>query len=107
MENKVRKNVIRILLDIGMIVLFVLLFNTLVTGLLFHEIVGLVVLGVVGAHIIINKNWELLFIITYLCINSLFDHSIFESKIFLTILTLFMFFTYSYRVEKNLYMDNN
>ncbi len=57
MQDGIHKNVIRILLDIGMIVLFVLLFNTLVTGLLFHEIVGLVVLGVVGAHILINKNW--------------------------------------------------
>lgn len=80
-----------------------ILFYTGIFGLLWF----LVIIMMTFKTIIINKNWELLFIITYLCINSLFDHSIFESKIFLTILTLFMFFTYSYRVEKNLYMDNN
>ena len=58
--------------------------------------------------IVVNKNEGLLLIITYLFVDSLFDHSIFESKIFLNILTIFMFYVYNYRIKyKNPLIDNN
>jgi len=51
--------------------------------------------------IIMSKNRDLLLVFIYFFVDSLFDHSIFESKIFLTFLTIFMFYIYVYRVEKN------
>ncbi len=52
-----KKNVVRIILDIAMIVIFILLYNTTATGLLFHEVVGLVIVGIVAIHLLINKKW--------------------------------------------------
>lgn len=51
-------------------------------------------------HIFKNKQWELLFIITFLFITSQFGHSIFKTKIFLSVTTIMMFFIYSTKLKK-------
>ncbi len=54
MQNK---NIIRIVLDITMIVIFILLYNTMATGLLFHEAAGLIIVGIIAIHLLVNKKW--------------------------------------------------
>lgn len=54
MNKKVK---IKILIDTLMAVLFLLLMNTAVTGVLMHEILGVAVLGLFIAHIAVNKAW--------------------------------------------------
>jgi O-antigen ligase len=51
--------------------------------------------------IYINRNLDLFLILIYFFISSLFDQSIFESKILLSSLTIFMFYIYSIKIEDN------
>ena len=52
------KNIVKIILDAVMIVLFtVIIFFIEDTGLAFHEIVGLSVVFVLGLHLILNWQW--------------------------------------------------
>lgn len=44
-------------LDIIMIIIMILLINKFFTGVLIHEILGLVVLITFSYHIFLNKNW--------------------------------------------------
>lgn len=79
----------------------------LCTGL-FGLLSFLVIIIITLKTIVVNKKYGLLLIITYLLVGSLFDHSIFESKIFLTVLTIFMFYVYNYRIRnKDFLVDNN
>ena len=52
-----KKNWIKLLLDVVMAVLLFTLFSTSFTGLTFHEIAGLVVFGLVILHLILNWKW--------------------------------------------------
>jgi|GEM_PF-1375892 hypothetical protein len=49
-----RKNIIKLLLDICIIILFVLMYNTGAINMTFHEIGGLVLLGIIIIHMIVN-----------------------------------------------------
>lgn len=51
------KNIVKIILDAVMMVLFTVLFFAEDTGLVFHEIVGLSVLFVLGLHLVLNGQW--------------------------------------------------
>jgi O-antigen ligase len=84
--------------------------NSILEILVFIGFVGLIsffsVLYITIKNIFINKQWELLFIIVFLFITSQFGHSIFKSKIFLSVTTILMFYVYSIKVEKDLeYID--
>jgi len=88
------------------------LHNSILEILLYTGLFGLfsflIIIMMTFKTIIKNNSLELSLIITYLLVNSLFDHSIFESKIFLTVLTIFMFYVYSYRIKhKNSLLNNN
>jgi len=50
--------------------------------------------------IFVNREWNLLLIVNYLFVVSQFDHNIFKSKIFLSVVVIFMFYTYLYRIDK-------
>lgn len=52
-----RKNVFKIFLDIGMLILMVLMFNKSVISMEFHEIGGLVLIGAFVVHHIMNGKW--------------------------------------------------
>ena len=51
------KNIVKIILDAVMMVLFTVLFFAEDTGLVFHEIVGLSALFVLGLHFVLNGQW--------------------------------------------------
>ncbi|PRR82146.1 DUF4405 domain-containing protein [Clostridium vincentii] len=51
------KKVFKIFLDIIMTILFVLLMNLHVTGLVFHEIAGIAVFVFISIHLILNFSW--------------------------------------------------
>ncbi len=51
------KQVVKIILDAAMTLLFILLINAFGTGLEFHEVAGLAVGAMVIFHIILNFNW--------------------------------------------------
>lgn len=51
------KSVIKIILDIVMIILFPFMLFAFCTGLVFHELVGLVVVALFCLHLILNANW--------------------------------------------------
>lgn len=51
------KNIVKIILDAVMVVLFTTLFFAEDTGLVFHEIVGLSVLFILGLHLVLNGQW--------------------------------------------------
>lgn len=51
------KQVVKIILDAAMTLLFILLINAFGTGLEFHEVAGLAVGAMVLFHIILNFNW--------------------------------------------------
>ncbi|MEA4890668.1 MAG: cytochrome b/b6 domain-containing protein [Clostridiaceae bacterium] len=54
MNNSVK---LKIFLDIGMAILFILLMNTRWTGVLWHEILSLIVIGLFTVHLLLNKTW--------------------------------------------------
>lgn len=49
--------------------------------------------------VFLNKQWELLFIVLFLFITSQFGNSVFKSKIFLSVITIVVFYIYSNRFE--------
>ena len=51
------KNVLKICFDTAMLVLFLALFNLKLTGNLWHELLGLVLIALFAVHIAYNKNW--------------------------------------------------
>ncbi|MGB5792449.1 O-antigen ligase family protein [Poseidonibacter sp.] len=77
--------------------------NSILEILLFTGILGLIsffsILYITLKKIYIYKQWELLFIIIFLIITSLFGHSIFKSKIYLSVVTILMFYVYSIKIE--------
>lgn len=54
MKDKVIK---KALLDAGMLVVFVLLMYTALTGVLLHEILGVLLMAMVAVHLVLNKPW--------------------------------------------------
>ena len=53
-----KRNVIKkSLLDVGMLVVFVLLMYTSLTGVLMHEILGVLLAAMVAVHLALNKPW--------------------------------------------------
>ena len=50
-------NYIKIILDTMMVLIFVLLFNTKVLGVLFHEVAGLAIGAVILVHCVLNWKW--------------------------------------------------
>lgn len=51
------KNVLKLLLSLSLGLIFILMMNVKTTGLLFHEIFGIVILGGIIIHNIFNWNW--------------------------------------------------
>lgn len=51
------KSVVKIVIDILMTVWFAVLLFPLKTGVVFHEIMGLSVVGIVGLHLFLNRHW--------------------------------------------------
>lgn len=80
--------------------------NSILEILLFTGVFGLIsflgFLYITIKHIFKNKQWELLFIITFLFITSQFGHSIFKTKIFLSVTTIMMFYIYSIKFNKKI-----
>ena len=78
--------------------------NSILEILVFTGVFGLIsflgVLYITIKHIFKNKQWELLFIISFLFITSQFGHSIFKTKIFLSVATILMFYIYSIEIKK-------
>ena len=56
MELK-HKNLLKIIFDVVMILLFALLYDTSASGVAFHEIGGLVIFGFFLTHVLYNKKW--------------------------------------------------
>jgi len=54
---KTRKNTIKLIFDICMVILMVILYKKQVISMTFHEIGGLTFLGLVLIHIILNRKW--------------------------------------------------
>lgn len=54
MKNKLP---IKIMLDILMAIIFLLLMNPSLTGLIFHEIVGIIILLSICIHLVLNGTW--------------------------------------------------
>ncbi len=52
-----KKTTAKAAIDAVMAVLFLLLMNTAVTGLLLHEILGIAILALFAVHLSLNKNW--------------------------------------------------
>jgi hypothetical protein len=52
-----KKNWIKLLLDVAMAVLLFTLFSTSIAGLAFHELTGLVIFGMVVIHLLLNWKW--------------------------------------------------
>lgn len=80
--------------------------NSILEILVFTGVFGLIsflgVFYITIKHIFKNKQWELLFIISFLFITSQFGHSLFKSKIFLSITTILMFYIYSRKIKKEI-----
>jgi hypothetical protein len=53
----VTKRTTRILIDLSALLLFPFLYNKRPLGLAFHEVAGLVLLGLVGIHLVFNWKW--------------------------------------------------
>lgn len=52
-----KKNLLKIVLDIGMMVVLALMYSKMAINLTFHELGGLILLGVFVIHILINHKW--------------------------------------------------
>jgi hypothetical protein len=52
-----KKNLFKILLDLGMVIVLVLMYKKSVISMSFHEVGGLVLLGVFVIHVLINWKW--------------------------------------------------
>ncbi len=52
-----QKTIIKVMLDLVIAVLFITLLNIHWTGLVYHEIVGMVIFGMIAAHISLNWSW--------------------------------------------------
>ncbi len=80
------------------------LHNSILEILLFTGTLGLLaflsLLFLTLKTIFINKKWDLLLIINYLFVVSQFDQTIFKRKMFLCVVTIFMFYVYVHRIEK-------
>lgn len=80
--------------------------NSILEILVFTGLFGLVsFLGffyITIKHILKNRQWELLFLISFLFITSQFGHSIFKTKIFLSVTTILMFYIYSIELKKKI-----
>jgi len=77
--------------------------NSILEVMLFTGFFGLLafisLLYMVLKTIIVNKQWELLCIVFFLIITSQFGHSVFKSKIFLSVTTIVLFYVYCNRIE--------
>lgn len=77
--------------------------NSILEIIVFTGLFGLIsflsVLYITVKHIFKNKQWELLFIIIFLFITSQSGHSVFKTKIFLSVTTILMFYVYSIKIE--------
>ncbi len=51
------KNRFKFSYDIGLAAIFMLLFAPEMTSLVFHEVVGIVLVGAIFAHLLLNKSW--------------------------------------------------
>ena len=51
------KTRIKVIIDIAMTVLFLILMNLALTGVLMHEVIGVGILGLFAAHLAVNKQW--------------------------------------------------
>lgn len=52
-----KKNIIKITLDSIMIIVLVLLYNKSAVNIQFHEIAGLIILGIFAIHLLLNYKW--------------------------------------------------
>jgi len=52
-----KKNIFKFILDLGLMVLLVLMYNKRVFNMTFHELGGLILFGVIFVHLIINYRW--------------------------------------------------
>lgn len=52
-----KKNYVKMVVDITMTVIFILLMDIAATGIFFHELLGLIIAGVFIYHLILNRKW--------------------------------------------------
>lgn len=57
MKGRLRKNALKLGLDVGMAILLVLMYNKRVFGMTFHEVGGLAVCGLFLIHKLLNFQW--------------------------------------------------